>query len=156
MTLLRRLTQHHRSMKRKHHDTKVKSTSPTKKASGLLSTTVFRADRNATVEATNDATKQSNWVEKDSRIGPTRARAVCTSTIEAILYKVGNLIKSGRIPPQVRRLWAGQVPRGKWAKNDKNAAGDAKIDYMPFICHESYKFPIVIRCGYLFWRCMCS
>jgi RING finger protein 113A len=64
--------QRHR-VKRRHQNTGVIIPTSTKNPSTELFPTVFQADRNVPLNATNDATKRSNWFDENTKIGPTQA-----------------------------------------------------------------------------------
>ena len=62
--------QRHR-VKRRHQNTGVINSTSTKEPSTELFPTVFQADRKVPLNATDDATKGSNWFDENTKIGPT-------------------------------------------------------------------------------------
>jgi RING finger protein 113A len=61
----------HRFKRRKKNTGAVTVSSTNNKPSDTnLSATVFTADRNASITSTNDATKQSNWFDEDTKNAP--------------------------------------------------------------------------------------
>jgi hypothetical protein len=127
--------QRHR-VKRRRQNTGVIIPTSAKNPSTELFPTVLQADRNVPLNATNDATKGSNWFDENTKIGPTQAPTnvrtttatdfapdVCKDykttgwcdlgivanffTTEAIINRAGSLIESGRMSPKGRKTWLG-------------------------------------------------
>jgi RING finger protein 113A len=60
-------------VKHGHQNTGVIIPPSTKNPSTELFPTIFQADCNVSLNATNDATKRSNWFDENTKIGPTQA-----------------------------------------------------------------------------------
>lgn len=69
-------------VKRKRQNTGMIIPTSTKNPSIELTPTVFQADRNVPLSASNDATKRSNWFDENTKIGPTKdSTNVRTTTV---------------------------------------------------------------------------
>jgi len=68
-------------VKRRHQNTIVVTAPSTNNPTTEVFPTVFQADRNAPLTATNDATKRSNWFDENTKIGPRQASTNVRTTI---------------------------------------------------------------------------
>lgn len=177
--------QQHYRFKRRQLNKGVMNPQPTKTSSAELFTTLFQADRNIPLDASNDATKRSNWFDETPKIGPTQAATnVRTTTVTDFApdvckdYKLTGWCGFGdsckflhdrgdyKQGWQLDRDWE-NVTKGKKhlrgtviasankdkAGNDEDDEDNAILDNIPFaciICKESYKSPVITRCGHYF------